>query len=227
MTKMILIVEDDLDIVNLIKLHLADEDYTLLTTQNGQKGLDLAMEQLPDLIVLDLMLPGSDGLDICERLKNNPKTENIPIVMLTAKGEVADRIVGLESGADDYIGKPFDPRELLLRIRAVLRRYGNEKPEETQIQYQDLKIDFDSHKVWIKEKKIPLTITEFNLLSELIRNMGRVLTRDQLLDRVWGYQFDGYARTVDTHIRRLRQKMGEYKNFIETFRGVGYGFKES
>jgi two-component system phosphate regulon response regulator PhoB len=227
MTKTVLIVEDETDILHLIEWHLKAEDYSVLTAQNGIKGLDKAMEQLPDLIILDLMLPGMDGLEICKALKRNPKTERIPIVMLTAKGEEVDRIVGLELGADDYMVKPFSPRELTLRVRAILRRFDKEMPEETKVQYKDLSIDLDSYRVWIGDKEILLTVTEFNLLLELIQNQGRVRTRDQLLDRVWGYQFDGYARTVDTHIRRLRQKLGEvYADAIETVRGIGYRFKE-
>jgi len=225
--KTILIVEDDNDILHLVEWHLRAESFSVLTAQNGTKGLELAMTQLPDLIILDLMLPGMDGLEICKALKRNPKTDNIPVVMLTAKGEEVDRIVGLELGADDYIVKPFSPRELTLRIRAILRRFEAEKPEETKITYKDLLIDTDSYRVWIAGNEITLTVTEFKLLLELIQNKGRVRTRDQLLDRVWGYQFDGYARTVDTHIRRLRQKLGEtYADAIETVRGIGYRCKE-
>ncbi|MBC2714146.1 MAG: response regulator [Desulfobacteraceae bacterium] len=226
MTKTILIVEDETDILHLVEYHLKAEGYTVLAAQDGIKGLDLAIEQLPDLIVLDLMLPGMDGLEVCKALKRNSKTENIPVVMLTAKGEEVDRIVGLELGADDYIVKPFSPRELTLRIRAILKRFDREPAEETQLQYLDLKIDLDSYKVWIEENEISLTVTEFNLLLELVQNQGRVRTRDQLLDRVWGYQFDGYARTVDTHVRRLRKKIGSYADAIETVRGIGYRFKE-
>ncbi len=227
MTKTVLIVEDETDILHLIEWHLKAEGYTVLTARSGIKGLDQATEQCPDLIVLDLMLPGMDGLEICKALKRNPKTENIPIIMLTAKGEEVDRIVGLELGADDYMVKPFSPRELTLRVRAILRRFDKEMPEGAKVQYKDLSIDLDSYRVWIENTEITLTVTEFNLLLELLQNRGRVRTRDQLLDRVWGYQFDGYARTVDTHIRRLRQKLGEeYAEAIETVRGIGYRFKE-
>lgn len=229
MTKTILVVEDEKDILNLIEWHLQAEEYSVLKAKDGIKGLNLAVEQLPDLIILDLMLPGMDGLQICKALKKNQKTENIPVVMLTAKGEEIDRIVGLELGADDYMVKPFSPRELTLRIRAILKRFDKkpEAPEAVKLKYKDLLIDMDSYRVWIQEKEITLTVTEFKLLQELLQNKGRVRTRDQLLDRVWGYQFDGYARTVDTHIRRLRQKIGEeYADAIETVRGIGYRFKE-
>jgi two-component system phosphate regulon response regulator PhoB len=229
MTKTILIVEDEKDILNLIEWHLRAEEYSVLKADDGIKGLDLAVEHLPDLIVLDLMLPGMDGLSVCKALKKNPKTENIPVVMLTAKGEEVDRIVGLELGADDYMVKPFSPRELSLRVRAILKRFDKkpETSEETKLKYQDLLIDMDSYRVWIQKNEVSLTVTEFKLLQELLQNRGRVRTRDQLLDRVWGYQFDGYARTVDTHIRRLRQKIGkEFADAIETVRGIGYRFKE-
>ncbi|MFZ2632512.1 MAG: response regulator transcription factor [Desulfosalsimonadaceae bacterium] len=229
MTRTILIVEDETDILNLIEWYLRAENYTVLTATDGIKGLETAIKQLPDLIVLDLMLPGMDGLEICKTLKRNPKTEHIQVIMLTAKGEEVDRIVGLELGADDYMVKPFSPRELTLRVRAVLKRTDVTQPdEEKNIQYQNLRMDMDSHRVWVGEKEAVLTVTEFKLLKELIQNQGRVRTRDQLLDRVWGYQFDGYARTVDTHVRRLRQKLGEeYSDTIETVRGIGYRFKEN
>jgi len=228
MTRTILIVEDETDILNLIEWHLRTEKYTVLTAKDGIKGLDAAIRQLPDLIVLDLMLPGMDGLEVCKALKRNPKTEHIPVIMLTAKGEEVDRIVGLELGADDYMVKPFSPRELTLRVRAILKRTDVSPAEEKNIRYQNLRMDLDSHRVWVGEVETDLTVTEFKLLLELIQNRGRVRARDQLLDRVWGYQFDGYARTVDTHIRRLRQKLGEeYADAIETVRGIGYRFKES
>ncbi len=229
MTKTILIVEDEKDILNLIEWHLRAEEYSVLKADDGIQGLNLAVEQLPDLIILDLMLPGMDGLQICKALKKNPKTENIPVVMLTAKGEEIDRIVGLELGADDYMVKPFSPRELTLRVRAILKRLDpkQEIPDATKLKYKELLIDMDSYRVWIRKKEVSLTATEFKLLQELLQNQGRVRTRDQLLDRVWGYQFDGYARTVDTHVRRLRQKLGDdYSDAIETVRGIGYRFKE-
>lgn len=224
--KQILIIEDEIDILNLVEWHIRADGFSTLTTQDGIKGLEAAVEHLPALIILDLMLPGMDGLEICKSLKRNEKTENIPVVMLTAKGEEVDRIVGLELGADDYIVKPFSPRELILRIRAILKRFEKEPEEERLLKYQDLQINLESYKVWIGKDEITLTVTEFKLLLELIQNRGKVRTRDQLLDRVWGYQFDGYARTVDTHIRRLRQKLGTYSEVIETVRGIGYRFKE-
>jgi two-component system phosphate regulon response regulator PhoB len=224
--KQILIIEDEIDILNLINWHIRSEGYVTLTAQNGMKGLEAAVEHLPTLIILDLILPGIDGLEICKSLKRNPKTQNIPIVMLTAKGDEVDRIVGLELGAADYIVKPFSPRELVLRIRAILKRIGKEPEREGLLQYRDLRINLDSYKAWIGEDEITLTLTEFKLLLELVQSRGKVRKRDHLLDRVWGYQFSGDARTVDTHIRRLRQKLGTYSEFIETVRGIGYRLKE-
>ncbi len=227
MTNTVLIVEDESDILNLIDWHLRAEGYNTLKASDGGKAIETAEKKRPDLILLDLILPGIDGLEVCKTLKKNPKTDSIPVVMLTAKGEEVDRIVGFELGADDYIVKPFSPRELILRLRAILRRHAKEPGEEAVMNYREMQIDKDSYRVWIKGKEISLTLTEFNLLIELLQNQGKVRTRDQLLDRVWGYQFEGYHRTVDTHIRRLRQKIGPYADAIETVRGIGYRFKEA
>jgi len=227
MTKSILIIEDESDILHLIDWHLRSEGYITYSAADGAAGLAAAAGKIPDLILLDLILPGMDGLEVCKSLQRNEKTREIPVVMLTARGEEVDRIVGLELGADDYIVKPFSPRELILRIRAILRRHEKPDQPETILKYEDLYIEPDSYRVWIGEEEITLTVTEFNLLMDLLRNQGKVRSRDQLLDRVWGYQFDGYARTVDTHIRRLRQKIGPYAQAIETVRGIGYRFKET
>ena len=228
MDKTILIIEDDADILNLVAWHLQTEGYRTLTSTSGSDGLEYAMHEQPDLIVLDLMLPGIDGLEICKTLKRNKMTESLPVIMLTAKGEEVDRIVGFELGADDYMVKPFSPRELVLRIRAILKRNAKEEEKTAALlRHKDLSVDAENYKASIDGEQLHLTVTEFNLLLELLQNKGRVRSRDQLLDRVWGYQFDGYARTVDTHIRRLRQKLGPYSDDIETVRGVGYRFKES
>ncbi|MCK8602505.1 response regulator [Desulfoferrobacter suflitae] len=222
----VLIVEDEADILELLKYTIQTAGFEVLTAEDGYAALSLAKRRLPDLILLDLMLPGLDGFEICKELKRSSETRHIPIIMLTAKGEEVDRIVGLELGADDYVVKPFSPRELTLRIRAVLRRSGLEESMTPIWQQQGLKVDMQAHKVTIDQEEIVLTATEFKLLVELIRSGGKVQTRDQLLDRVWGYQFEGYARTVDTHVRRLRQKLGHYSDWVETVRGVGYRFKE-
>jgi len=167
-----------------------------------------------------------DGKEICRAIKSNPLTQSIPILMLTAKTEEVDRIIGFELGADDYVTKPFSPRELVLRVKAILRRKEAPQGGEKIIQVGDLLIDIDRHQVAINKKSIPLTSTEFKLLVELASKRGRVLTRSHLLDIVWGYTYEGYARTVDTHIRRLREKLGSVGDLIETLRGVGYRFRE-
>ncbi len=193
---------------------------------DGASGLEQAKKDHPGLIILDLMLPEMDGKDVCRALKSNPLTQSIPILMLTAKAEELDRVIGFELGADDYVTKPFSPRELVLRVKAILRR--KEAPQEGQkvIRIGDLLIDLDRHRVSIKDTPIRLTSTEFKLLFELATKRGRVQTRENLLDKVWGYTYEGYARTVDTHIRRLREKLGPLGNHIETLRGVGYRFRE-
>jgi two-component system phosphate regulon response regulator PhoB len=188
--------------------------------------LELAKKERPSFVILDLMLPGMDGKDICRALKSNPLTQSIPILMLTAKAEEVDRVIGLELGADDYVTKPFSPRELVLRVKAILRRKEVGQESEKLVRIGDLLIDIDRHHVAIKERPVQLTSTEFKLLVELTSKRGRVQTREHLLDRVWGYTYEGYARTVDTHIRRLREKLGSLGDPIETIRGVGYRFKE-
>jgi two-component system phosphate regulon response regulator PhoB len=222
----VLVVEDDLDILRLIAHNLKSSDFDVVTATDGYEAVSLAKNHLPGLVILDLMLPSLDGFEVCKELKRSPATQNIPILMLTARGEEVDRVVGLELGADDYVVKPFSPRELMLRIRAILRRSTPEEQPATRWKRHGLSVDMEGHRVTVDEEEVSLTATEFRLLAELIRNLGKVLTRDQLLDRVWGYQFDGYARTVDTHIRRLRQKIGPYADWIETVRGVGYRFRD-
>jgi DNA-binding response OmpR family regulator len=222
----ILIVEDEVDILQLVTHNLKSAEFNVLTAEDGYQALSLAKKHLPQLVILDLMLPGLDGFEVCKELKRSPTTKNIPILMLTARGEEVDRIVGLELGADDYVVKPFSPRELILRVRAILRRFAPEEPAAVRWQRNGLGVDLEAHRVVVNNEEAILTATEFCLLAELIRNLGKVLTRDRLLDRVWGYQFDGYARTVDTHVRRLRQKLGPYAEWIETVRGVGYRFRD-
>ena len=222
----ILVVEDELDILQLVAHNLKSADFDVLTAQDGYEALSVAKNHLPQLIILDLMIPGLDGFEVCKELKRSPMTKDIPVLMLTARGEEVDRIVGLELGADDYVVKPFSPRELILRVRAILRRHAPEEQTITRWQRDGLVVDLDAHRISVDNTETNLTATEFRLLAELISNVGKVLTRDTLLDKVWGYQFDGYARTVDTHIRRLRQKLGPYAQWIETVRGVGYRFRD-
>jgi len=221
----VLIVEDEADILNLLAYNIRSAGFDVLTSKDGHDALSIAKHYVPDLILLDLMIPGMDGFGVCKELKRSAATQNIPIIILTAKGEEVDRIVGLELGADDYVVKPFSPRELILRIRAVLRRSSPEAAPESIWQENGLRVDSEAHRVSVDGEEIDLTSTEFKLLIELIRNRGKVKTRDQLLDKVWGYQFEGYGRTVDTHVRRLRRKLGRYSSWVETVRGVGYRFK--
>lgn len=193
---------------------------------DGPSGLEKAKKERPGLILLDLMLPGMDGKDVCRGLKSNPFTQSIPILMLTAKAEEMDRVVGFELGADDYVTKPFSPRELVLRVKAILRRKQAPQDEQKVIQIGDLLIDTERHQVSVKSNPLRLTTTEFKLLFELASRRGRIQTREHLLNKVWGYTYEGYARTVDTHIRRLREKLGPYGEWVETVRGVGYRFRE-
>ncbi|BAH73755.1 MULTISPECIES: response regulator [Solidesulfovibrio] len=222
----ILIVEDDEDIVELLAFNLQSAGFAAETARDGYEGLAKARRNPPAAVILDLMLPGLDGFEVCKELKRDPKTASAPIIMLTARGEEVDRIVGLELGADDYVVKPFSPRELVLRLRSVLKRHAPE-PEKRQVLARDgLSVDMAAHRVSLDGAEVALTATEFKLLAELFQSAGRVLTRDRLLNSVWGYEFEGYARTVDTHVRRLRQKLGHFADMIETVRGVGYRFKE-
>jgi two-component system phosphate regulon response regulator PhoB len=223
----ILVIEDENDILDLVEYNLKQSGFKVLTAIDGGSGLELAIKERPDLIILDLMLPAMDGKDVCRALKSNPVTKAIPILMLTAKAEELDRVIGLELGADDYVTKPFSPRELVLRIKAILRRLTSEKEDVKVIRIGDLLIDVDRHQVSIKDEPISLTSTEFKLLVELASKRGRVQTRQSLLERVWGYTYEGYDRTVDTHIRRLREKLGDMAEYIETLRGFGYRFREN
>ena len=225
-TKSILVVEDEKDILDLIEYHFKQSGFSVIKAMDGPSGLEMAKHRKPNLIILDLMLPEMDGKDVCRALKSNPFTQPIPILMLTAKADEIDRVIGFELGADDYVTKPFSPKELVLRVKAILRRKESSNEEEKTIQIDDLLIDLDRHQVFIQTKPLQLTSTEFKLLVELASNRGRVRSRERLLDKVWGYTYEGYARTVDTHIRRLRGKLGPLGDHIETLRGVGYRFRE-
>jgi two-component system phosphate regulon response regulator PhoB len=230
-TKRILVIEDEVDIAELIRYNLESSGFHVLALNEGRHILPHVRQFKPHIVLLDLMLPDVDGLDLCKRLKHDPSFNAIPIIMVTAKGTETDRIVGFELGADDYIVKPFSPRELILRVKAVISRtYPEPKdPEEDKqiIQKGPIKIDSQKHQVLVNNNPIDLTATEFKLLHDLILNSGKVRTREALLDKVWGYTFEGYARTVDTHIRRVRKKLDLAANFIETIRGVGYRFKDT
>jgi DNA-binding response OmpR family regulator len=224
MTRPILIVEDDQDICESLKYNFERDGFPVVTALTGEAGLAAALNQRdpPSLVILDLMLPGMSGTELCRRLRREPATRRTPIIMLTAKASELDRVTGLDLGADDYITKPFSVRELLARVRAVMRRI-DETGGKT---YEDdhLLIDFDDIRVVCRGEKVKLTNKEFSLLSALAKSADRVITRQQLLDNVWGYSYYGDARTLDVHIRRLRQKLGECGQCIETVVGVGYRF---
>ena len=224
----ILIVEDEPDIVELLAYNLHQAGFETITAFNGEDALRHANTRPPDLILLDVLLPGVDGLEVCRMLKTNPATADIPVIMLTAKGEKTDRIVGLELGADDYVTKPFSPREVVLRIRAVQRRMqgAGARAAAKQLRIHDLVIDLDKHQVFNGKEEVDLTATEFKLLTLLAGAPGRVFTRDLLMNELWGDNYFAVDRTVDTHISRLRRKLGELNGAIETVRGIGYRFKE-
>lgn len=224
--KQIFVVEDEKDLVELLTYNLEKDGYRVLSEMDGEAALKKIPEKMPDLVLLDLMLPKTDGLTVCKTLKANPKTAHIPVVMLTAKGEESDKIVGLELGADDYVTKPFSVKELLARVRAVLRRFSKAQEGETVQKFKDLTLDRTKHEVTLKGKKMGLTAKEFELLDYFLTHAGRVLSRDVLLNNVWGYDYFGTTRTVDVHVRRLREKLGTYEKHIQTVKGYGYMFKE-
>ncbi|MGH4119715.1 response regulator [Clostridium sp.] len=222
----ILVVDDEEHIQELIKFNLEKNGYKVILANNGIDAIKLAKEHLPQLMLLDLMLPGMDGLDVCKEIRKDSSMANMPIIMITAKGEEIDKIIGLELGADDYITKPFSVRELVARIKAILRRSTMQIVEKV-FKVGNLDIDFGKHEVLKSEIKIDLTLKEFELMEILITNKGRVMTRDYLLDKIWGYEYVGETRTVDVHIRHLRQKIeDDDKNpiYIQTIRGIGYRF---
>jgi len=224
MQQNILIVEDDADIAEGLHYNLKREGFRPTVAESAEKGLRIALDEKtsPSLILLDLMLPGMSGMELCRRLRREPLTENTPVIMLTAKAAEAEKIAGLEVGADDYIVKPFSVKEVIARVRAVLRR----AEKESAPKYEDprMSIDFDDMRVVCDSQSVRLTRKEFALLEYLIKNVGRVATRQQLLDNVWGYSYFGDTRTLDVHIRRLRQKMDECGTCVETVVGVGYRF---
>lgn len=223
----ILVVDDEEDILELVKYNLSREGYQVLCAATGEEALKSARNKLPDLVVLDLMLPGVDGLEVCRELKGDPKTSHIPVVMLTAKGEEADVVTGLELGADDYVAKPFSPRVLVARIKAVLRRKPGETADEARtVQVYDLVINPGRHEVLAAGAGVELTFTEFRILYTLARRPGWVFTRSQIVDAVRGDDYPVTDRSVDVQIVSLRKKLGACGKYIETVRGVGYRFKD-
>jgi two-component system, OmpR family, phosphate regulon response regulator PhoB len=221
MTEKILIVEDEIDVAELLAHHLRAEGFSVDIVTNGRTALAAVKTQAPALIVLDLMLPEISGLDLCRMIKSNPGTSSVPIIMLSARIEEIDRVLGFELGADDYVVKPFSPRELVLRIRAILRRLSQDK-EQVLLRVGELVLDRSRHEVKAAERVIDCTATEFKLLAILMERQGRVQERDRLLTDVWGYDSVIDTRTVDTHMRRLRDKLGAHGSYIETIRGFGY-----
>lgn len=225
MSDRIVIIEDDPDICEILKFNLEQSGYDAAIYYDGNKGYEAIIQSPPDLILLDLMLPGMNGLEIARKVRFEDRTKHIPIIMITARSEEFDVLHGLEQGADDYITKPFRPREVIARIKALLRRH---KRDEDQIyQIGELSINFSRHEVSTGNKNIDLTPKEFSMLKALILAKGRVLSRDQLLDQVWGYDYYGEVRTVDVHVRRLRQKLDNLADVIETVKGFGYRIKIS
>lgn len=221
--KRILVVEDEEDILELVQYNLAKNGFDVVCVMTGEEALQSAIQSEPELILLDLMLPGVDGLEVCRRLKNNAVTCSIPVVMLTARSEEADVVTGLELGADDYITKPFSPRVLVARVRAVLRRQDEESPEEgTPICIRDLRIHPGRHEVMVSGQSVTLTYTEFSILNFLAQRPGWVYTREQIIDAVRGADYPVTERSVDVQIVGLRKKLGTYGQYIETVRGVGY-----
>jgi phosphate regulon transcriptional regulator PhoB len=222
----ILVIDDELDLIELVRYNLEKEGFTVQSAQDGESGLARAIRELPDLIVVDLMLPGVDGLDVCRSLRFDKRTARIPIIMLTAKSEESDRILGLELGADDYVTKPFSPRELVARIKAVLRRTSAPQAESEIIQRGSLIIDLTRRAVSCAGDSISLTATEFRLLQFFATRPGRVFSRSELIDGVLGRDVVGEDRTIDVHITGLRKKLGGCGDWIETVRGFGYRFRE-
>jgi phosphate regulon transcriptional regulator PhoB len=227
MAEAILIVDDEQDVLDLLVYNLQKAGYKTISARDGASALQKARDEVPSLIVLDLMLPQMDGTEVCRHLKADPKTAHIPIIMLTAKAEEVDRVVGLELGADDYVTKPFSPREMALRVKGVLRRASGKGAPAEILKFGDLTVYIAKHEVTLKGKVVDLTATEFKLLSTLLERRGRVQSRDRLLTDVWGYEGDVDTRTVDTHMRRLREKLGKASDYVETVRGVGYRFADA
>ena len=224
MISKILIVEDEPDIRDTLSYNFEKEGFKVLSSPNGKSALKLLESNEPNIVILDLMLPDMSGLDICRQIKNDKKLSDTSIIMLTAKSEEVDRIVGFELGADDYVTKPFSVRELILRVKVLIKKHTTTEHKDTSISLGSIYMNLDAHVVKINKKDIILTALEFKLLKHLLQRKGRVQTRDQLLGDVWGYSSEVTTRTVDTHIKRLREKLGVVADYIQTIRGVGYKF---
>ncbi len=227
LAKKILVVDDEADVTELVAYHLKAKGFAVETLNSPNSSIGLALSFLPDLVILDVMMPDLSGVQICRMLRSDAKLKKIPVIFLTAKAEENDRIQGLETGADDYICKPFSPKELVLRVQSILRRVAESGPNEPKkLQAGQLILDVDRHEVAINGQVVELTATEFKLLKLLMERRGRVQTREHLLINVWNYETEIETRTVDTHVRRLREKLGAEADWIETIRGVGYRMAE-
>ncbi|MEM6821512.1 MAG: response regulator [Verrucomicrobiota bacterium] len=226
MPSKIIIVEDEPDVIDLLQMSLKGAGFRVVTAEDGEAGLRKIREDHPDMAILDIMLPKLSGLEVCKALRKDPSTASIPVLFLTAKSDEVDRIVGLELGADDYVTKPFSPRELVLRVKSILRRTNQTESKQERMKIGELSVDLARHEVSVKGDTINLTATEFRLLSVLMERKGRVQSRDRLLNDVWGYESVIDTRTVDTHVRRLREKLGVLADYVETIRGVGYRMSE-
>ena len=222
----VLVIDDEKDLVELVRYNLEKEGYDVIAATDGRSGLDIAREHAPDLVVLDLMMPGVDGLEICRQLRQDARTARLPVIMLTAKATEADRIVGLEMGADDYITKPFSPRELVARVKALLRRTSTAEQPHEIIRAGPLAIDVHRHEVTCAGREISLTATEFRILQLLATRAGRVLSRDQIIDSALGRDSSVFDRTVDVHITAIRRKLGRDADLVETVRGFGYKLRD-
>lgn len=222
--RQILVIDDEKDIVETIEYNLSKEGYKVSKSYDGMNGLEAVQKKMPDIVILDLMLPGMTGIEVCKAMRSDPKTASIPVIMLTAKGEETDKIVGLEVGADDYMTKPFSIRELAARIKTILKRSGKKEDPKTSLKFPNLEIDSEQHTVKVSNKEIDLTAKEFMLLEHLASNPEKVFSRDRLLDTVWGIDAAIETRTVDVHMRRLREKLGKSAKYLKTLHGVGYKF---
>jgi len=227
MKKNILLVDDDQDLLAALEVKLKKEEFNVYVAKNGKAALEEIQRKQPDLVVMDVNMPNMDGMEACKKLRSDEKTKSIPVILLTARGEEIDRILGLEFGADDYITKPFNTRELILRIKSILKR-AYDKPEQARESYEIgcLRVDLANHEVAVKNKPIQLTLTEFKLLTHLIDSPGKIKSRDLLLEQIWEYGDGVFSRTIDTHIQRLRSKLKEAGPYIQTVRGVGYRFQD-
>jgi len=219
---LVLVVEDEKDLADLVVFNLQKAGYDTVTARSGDEALTLSRTRTPDLVLLDLMLPGIPGTEVCRQLKSTTRTRNVPVIMVTARGEEVDRVVGFELGADDFVTKPFSMRELVLRVRAVLRRGENGESDVLQEKVGPIRIDAAAHRAFAGETEMQLTALEFKLLSTFMSRVGRLQTRDTLLRDVWGMSGELQTRTVDTHVKRLREKLGEGRDLLETVRGSGY-----